>query len=174
MKTLSIADILAPERVKLDQTCSSKKRALELISQIIASGQEGLEAWTVFDTLLARERLGSTGVGRGIAIPHGVIPSLKAPIGAFVRLAKGIDFDAMDGIPVSLLFAILVPEGGEETHLSILSQLARRFSDPEFCNAIRQAQSSDIAYSLLTRRVAKLEEPNPSPENLQTAYPDLT
>lgn len=158
MNTLTIADILTPERVKLDLECSSKKRALELISQIVAGAQEGLEAWAIFDTLLARERLGSTGVGRGIAIPHGKLPALKAPVGAFVRLENGIDFDSPDGVPVSLIFAILVPEGGEEAHLAILSQLARRFSDPEFCTAIRQAQSSQIAFSLLTRKVASVED----------------
>lgn len=158
MKTLTIADILTPERVKLDQACSSKKRALEAISQIIASAQEGLEGWAIFDTLLARERLGSTGVGRGIAIPHGKLPALKAPVGAFMRLEQGIDFDSADGVPVSLIFAILVPEGGEEAHLAILGQLARRFSDPEFCTAIRQAQNSEIAFSLLTRKVARVEE----------------
>jgi PTS system nitrogen regulatory IIA component len=157
MNTLTIADILTPERVKLDQECSSKKRALELVSQIVAGAQEGLEAWAIFDTLLARERLGSTGVGRGIAIPHGKLPALKAPVGAFVRLESGIDFDSPDGLPVSLIFAILVPEGGDEAHLAILGQLARRFSDPEFCTAIRQAQNSAIAFSLLTRKVARVE-----------------
>lgn len=159
MKTLTIADILTPERVKLDQECTSKKRALELASQIIAGGQEGLEAWAIFDTLLARERLGSTGVGRGIAIPHGKLTDLQAPVGAFMRLSNGVDFNSPDGVPVTLIFAILVPEGGEEAHLAILGQLARRFSDPEFCTAIRKAQSNEIAFSLLTRKVANTEEP---------------
>lgn len=168
MKTLTIADILVPERVKLDLECSSKKRALELASQIIAGAQEGLESWAIFDTLLARERLGSTGVGRGIAIPHGKLANLQAPVGAFMRLDSGIDFDSPDGVPVSLLFTILVPEGGEEAHLAILGQLARRFSDPEFCTAIRQAQNSEVAFSLLTRKVANAEE-----ADMANAAPDL-
>lgn len=158
MHTLTIADILAPERVKLDQSCSSKKRALELVSQIIAGAQEGLESWAVFDTLLARERLGSTGVGRGIVIPHGKMAGLDRPVGAFVRLTDGIDFNSIDDVPVSLIFAILVPEGGEEAHLAILGQLARRFSDPEFCAAIRDTQSSEVVFSLLTRKVASTDE----------------
>ncbi len=158
MKDLTIADILSPERVKLNQDCSSKKRTLELISQIIAQAQEGLESWTVFDTLLARERLGSTGVGHGIAIPHGKLAGLRAPVGAFVRLSEGVDFDSADGQPVNMVFAILVPEDGEEAHLAILGQLARRFSDPEFCSAIRDTSSTEVAYSLLTRKVAQVHD----------------
>ncbi len=164
MNDLTIAEILSPQRVRLDQECASKKCALELISQVIAAAQPGLEAWNIFDTLLNRERLGSTGIGRGIAIPHGKLPALKAPVGAFVRLSKGIDFDSPDDQPVTLIFAILVPEGGEEAHLAILSQLARRFSDPEFCTAIRNTQSSDTAFSLLTRKVGNAgQEASPPP-----------
>ncbi|MEW6445364.1 MAG: PTS sugar transporter subunit IIA [Pseudomonadota bacterium] len=158
MKDLSIADILSPERVKLNQECPSKKRALELIGQIIAQAQDGLESWAVFDTLLARERLGSTGVGRGIAIPHGKIGGLREPVGAFIRLSEGIDFGSPDGQPVNMLFAILVPEGGESAHLAILGQLARRFSDPEFCAAIRDTASAEVAFSLLTRKVAQTDD----------------
>ena len=159
MNALTIADILTPEQVKLDIECTSKKRALELISQIIAGTQQQLESWAVFDTLLARERLGSTGVGRGIAIPHGKLAGLEKSVGAFLRLKNGIDFDSADDQPVTLVFAILVPEGGETTHLAILGQLARRFSDPEFCTAIRDAQSSEVVFSLLTRKVVNVDEP---------------
>jgi len=153
MNTLTIADILAPERIKLDPTCTSKKRALELLSQIIASAQPGLEPWAVFDNLLARERLGSTGVGRGIAIPHGKLAGLNRPVGAFLRLGAGIDFSSIDDTPVSLIFAILVPEGCEEAHLAVLGQLARRFSDPEFCAAIHDTHNPEVVFSLLTRRI---------------------
>lgn len=163
MNALTIADILTPEQVKLDLECTSKKRTLELISQIIAGTQKELESWVVFDTLLARERLGSTGVGRGIAIPHGKLAGLEKPVGAFLRLKSGIDFDSADDQPVSLVFAILVPEGAETAHLAILGQLARRFSDPEFCAAIRDAQSSEIVFSLLTRKVVNVDEPVETP-----------
>ncbi|TQV64889.1 MAG: PTS sugar transporter subunit IIA [Halothiobacillaceae bacterium] len=159
MNNLTIADILTPGQVKLDIECTSKKRALEMISQIIAGTQEKLESWLVFDTLVARERLGSTAVGRGIAIPHGKLAGLEKPVGAFLRLKAGIDFDSADDLPVRLIFAILVPEGGESAHLAILGQLARRFSDPEFCMAIRDAQSSEVVFSLLTRKIVNVDEP---------------
>ena len=157
MKTLSIADILTLERVKLHVESVSKKSTLELASQVLANAQEGLESWSIFDVLLARERLGSTGVGRGIAIPHGKLASLHAPIGCFLRLQNPVDFNSPDNQEVSMIFAILVPEGDEDTHLAILGQLARRFSDPEFCNAIRTTESSETAFSLLTRKLAEPE-----------------
>lgn len=157
MKNLTIADILSLERVKLYAEGVSKKRVLELTSQVLASAQEGLESWAIFDVLLARERLGSTGVGRGIAIPHGKLAELRAPVGCFLRLLTPVDFDSPDSQEVSMVFAILVPEGDEDTHLAILSQLARRFSDPEFCSAIRAADSSETAFSLLTRKLAEPE-----------------
>ena len=157
MKTLSIADILTLERVKLHVESVSKKSTLELASQVLANAQEGLESWSIFDVLLARERLGSTGVGRGIAIPHGKLAQLHAPIGCFLRLQNPVDFNSPDNQEVSMIFAILVPEGDEDTHLAILGQLARRFSDPEFCNAIRTTENSETAFSLLTRKLAEPE-----------------
>ena len=171
MKQLTIADILTLERVKLHAECVSKKRVLEVLSQVLASAQEGLEAWAIFDVLLARERLGSTGVGRGVAIPHGKLHELRAPVGCFLRLHEPVDFNSPDGQEVSMVFAILVPEGDEDTHLAILGQLARRFSDPEFCSAIRATESTDIAFSLLTRKLtdpsaeqsAPVEPRDPSP-----------
>ncbi len=159
MKNLTIADILKLERIKLHVEGVSKKSVLELASQMLANAQEGLEAWAIFDVLLARERLGSTGVGRGIAIPHGKLAELRAPVGCFLRLLTPVDFNSPDGQEVSMIFAILVPEGDEDTHLAILSQLARRFSDPEFCNAIRATDSSETAFSLLTRKLIEPENP---------------
>ncbi|MEW5839353.1 MAG: PTS sugar transporter subunit IIA [Pseudomonadota bacterium] len=154
MKQITIADILTLERVKLHAECASKKRVLELASQLLATAQEGLEAWEIFDLLLARERLGSTGVGRGVAIPHGKLAALRAPVGCFLRLHEAVEFNSPDGQEVSMIFAILVPEGDEGSHLSILGQLARRFSDPEFCGAIRATESSEVAFSLLTRKLS--------------------
>lgn len=170
MKPFAIADILALERVKLRVECSSKKCVLELASQLLASAQEGLEAWSIFDLLLARERLGSTAVGRGIAIPHAKLEALRAPVGCFLRLDQGVDFSSPDDKPVNLVFAILVPEGDENTHLSILSQLAQRFNDPEFCQAIRSTESSDVVFSLLTRKINL----TPTEDSADTTPPDVT
>ncbi len=160
MKQFTIADILTLERVKLHADGASKKRVLELVSQVLATAQSGLEAWEIFDLLLARERLGSTGVGRGVAIPHGKLASLQAPAGCFLRLHEPVDFNSPDGQKVGMIFAILVPEGDEGTHLAILGQLARRFSDPEFCSAIRATESSEVAFSLLTRKLTDPSETN--------------
>ena len=158
MKQITIADILTLDRIKLHVDCTSKKRVLEMASQLLASAQEGLEAWEIFDLLLARERLGSTGVGRGVAIPHGKLAALRTPVGCFLRLHEAVDFNSPDAQEVSMIFAILVPEGDEDSHLSILGQLARRFSDPEFCAAIRATESSEIAFSLLTRKLTDPSE----------------
>lgn len=175
MKNLTIADILKQERVKLQIEGVSKKHTLELVSQVLANAQEGLESWAIFDVLLARERLGSTGVGRGIAIPHGKLAELKAPIGCFLRLITPVDFNSPDGQDVSMIFAILVPEGDEDTHLAILSQLARRFSDPEFCAAISTAENTETAFSLLTRKITdpSAEQDKPAePHDLSPVDPD--
>jgi mannitol/fructose-specific phosphotransferase system IIA component (Ntr-type) len=94
----------------------------------------------VYDALFAREKLGSTGLGQGIAIPHGRIKGLKAPVGAFVRLVNGVQFDAPDGKPVGLIFVLLVPEAANEHHLQLLSELAQMFSDREFREQLAAVQ----------------------------------
>ena len=97
----------------------------------------------MFESLFAREKLGSTGLGRGIAIPHGRIKGLRHASGAFLRLTTPVPFDSPDGAPVSLLFVLLVPEQATEQHLQILSELAERFSDRACRDALLQAQSAD-------------------------------
>lgn len=107
---------------------SSKKRVFEHAGLVFENNQ-GIARSAVFDSLFSREKLGSTGLGRGIAIPHGRIKGLKEACGAFIRLTTPIPFDSPDGEPVSLLFVLLVPEQATEQHLQILSELAERFSD---------------------------------------------
>jgi PTS system nitrogen regulatory IIA component len=103
----------------------------------------------VFDSLFARERLGSTGLGQGVAIPHGRIKGLKEAIGAFVRLAQPVPFDAPDGGPVSLVFVLLVPEKATEKHLQILSELAQMFSDKALREAMSRAPDAAALYELI-------------------------
>ena len=119
-----IAKLLPPSNILLDLDVTSKKRMFEQAGLLFENNQ-GVARSLVFDSLFARERLGSTGLGQGVAIPHGRIKGLKEAVGAFVRLAQPVPFDAPDGKPVSLVFLLLVPEQATEQHLRVLSELGR-------------------------------------------------
>ncbi len=146
---MRIPDLLSAERVVCCAQTASKKRVLEQLSELIAAGQQDLSPTEVFDSLLARERLGSTGLGHGVAIPHGRVKNGTHTIGAFVRLQQGIDFDAVDGEPVDLLFGLLVPEESTSEHLQLLAQLAEMFSDTGFVARLRQADASEPLFDLI-------------------------
>lgn len=126
-----IAKLLPPENVVVGLDASSKKRVFEQAGLLFENNQ-GIGRSQVYDALFAREKLGSTGLGQGIAIPHGRIKGLKEARGAFLRLAAPVQFDAPDGKPVDLLFILLVPEAATEHHLQLLSELAQMFSDRTF------------------------------------------
>ena len=132
-----VSKILPASHVTLDLQASSKKRLFEQAG-LLFENLDGIAKNVVFDSLFAREKLGSTGLGQGVAIPHGRIKGLKDALGAFVRLAQPVPFDAPDGNPVSLVFVLLVPEKATEKHLQILSELAQMFSD----KALREAMSA--------------------------------
>ena len=123
--------LLPATHVLLDLEAGSKKRVFEQAG-LLFENNVGIARSVVFDSLFAREKLGSTGLGQGIAIPHGRIKGLKHAVGAFLRLATPVPFDSPDGRPVSLLFVLLVPEQATEEHLQILSELAQRFADRAF------------------------------------------
>ena len=144
-----ISQLLPPENVVLDLEASSKKRVFEHAGLIFENNQ-GVASSTVFDSLFSREKLGSTGLGRGIAIPHGRIKGLKKACGAFIRLATPIPFDAPDGEPVSLLFVLLVPEQATEQHLQILSELATRFADRQFREKLATAPDAATVRQLFS------------------------
>jgi PTS system nitrogen regulatory IIA component len=138
----TIARLLPPTNVALDLDLSSKKRVFDEAG-LMFQHHQGIARATVFDCLFARERLGSTGLGQGVAIPHGRIPKLAAPVGAFIRLKEAIPFEAPDGLPVNLLFFVLVPEKATEAHLQILAALAELFADD--ANRARLATLADAA-----------------------------
>ncbi len=146
---VNVADIISPERISCGVEAQSKKRALEAVSELIARDEKDISTHDVFDSLLARERLGATGVGHGVAIPHGRLPRSDHAIGALVRLKQGVDFGAADNEPVDLLFALLVPEQSTEEHLRILAALAAMFSDEEFRRRVREADTPEEMYRLL-------------------------
>ena len=137
-----ITQLLTTENIVLDLDVSSKKRIFETVGLLFENNQ-GIARSMVFDSLFAREKLGSTGLGQGIALPHGRIKGLKEARGAFVRLAAPVAFDSPDGKPVTLLFVLLVPEQATEQHLQILSELAERFSDRNCREALCTADSAD-------------------------------
>lgn len=154
---MNISDILSPERVNCTANPASKKRVLEEIGTLMLNADASLTQGEIFDSLLSRERLGSTGLGHGVAIPHGRVKSATASIGAFMQLGQGIDFDAIDGQPVDLVFGLLVPAESTDEHLQILSQLARMFSDKPFCEKLRHATSNHELYKLLSTWQAAAE-----------------
>lgn len=144
-----ISKLLPLENIAIDLDASSKKRLFEQAGLLFENNQ-GIARSVVFDSLFAREKLGSTGLGQGIAIPHGRIKGLKEATGAFLRLASPVPFDSPDGKPVSLLFVLLVPEQATEQHLQILSELAQRFSDRTCREALSCASDAAAIRQLLS------------------------
>lgn len=145
-----INDLLSPEKIHCDVHSSSKKRLLELISEELARNSENLGQREIFESLCARERLGSTGLGNGVAIPHGRVKGTNSVEVSFFRLRKPLAFDAIDGAPVDLLFALAVPESCGEDHLKLLAQVAELFSDSELLEELRNAEDPGKLLKLLS------------------------
>src|SRR3954462_12473750 len=144
-----VAKLLPASHVVVDLQVSSKKRLFEQAG-LLFENHHGIARSLVFDSLFARERLGSTGLGQGVAIPHGRIKGLKDALGAFVRLAQPVPFDAPDGNAVSLVFVLLVPEQATDKHLQILSELAQMFSDKSLREAMGRAADARALHELIT------------------------
>jgi PTS system nitrogen regulatory IIA component len=145
---------LVLERIGCKVEAASKKRVLEQLGQRLAEAVPDLNQDMVFDALLERERLGSTGLGKGIALPHARMPQISQALAAFIQLPEGIDFDAIDNQPVDLAFAMLVPEEATNEHLQLLAKLAQMFDDQNFCAALRQATTATDLYQLIQQREA--------------------
>lgn len=148
MQTLS--DILTPARTVCRAPGGSKKRLFETIARLISEDQPALPYPDVFTQLIARERLGSTGLGKGIAIPHCRISNCPRPLGTLLTLEEPIDFEAPDGEPVDLLFVLLVPEEAQQAHLDILAHVAGLFSQATFCEALRRAEDTQGLFDTAT------------------------
>lgn len=146
---MQLKDVLSPDCTKGAVPCSSKKRALEIIGELAAVKLD-LTPQQVFDSLLTRERMGSTGIGQGIAIPHGRIGDEHPAIAVFIRTESPIPFDSIDNQPVDLLFALLVPESQCKQHLKTLSLIAEKLMSRDICRALRNATSDDELYQLIT------------------------
>jgi PTS system nitrogen regulatory IIA component len=145
-----LTKILSPARTVCHAPGVSKKRLFETIARIISEDQPSLEYETVFTQLIAREKLGSTGLGQGIAIPHCRVDACPEPLGTLITLEQAIDFDAPDDQPVDLLFALLVPGEAHQQHLDILANVARLFSQGSFCHRLRAAKESRELFDVAT------------------------
>jgi PTS system nitrogen regulatory IIA component len=146
---IQIRDILTLERTLLGATAQSKKKALELISETIAAHQPNLNDHDIFDGLVARERLGSTSIGYGVAIPHTRLDAATEVVGCFILLKEGIDFDALDHNNIDMMFALVVPSEAHQAHLELLATLADLFRQEQLRIQLRQATSSAILYQRL-------------------------
>jgi PTS system nitrogen regulatory IIA component len=142
-----IAELLPAENILLDLDAPSKTRLFEAVGELFERTR-GLSRSLVVDSLLARERLGSTGLGQSVAIPHGRIKGLTTAQGAFVRLASPIAFDAPDAKPVAQVFVLLVPEHATEQHLQLLSELAQMFSERPFRERLAAARDAPSLHTL--------------------------
>ncbi|GGY58099.1 PTS IIA-like nitrogen-regulatory protein PtsN [Bacterioplanes sanyensis] len=139
---MRIEDILTADRAQINVPASSKKKLLQYLAQFIGQRLPGSSEDDIYERLLTRERLGSTGIGEGIAIPHCRLQQCDQALGVLLRLEAPIDYDAVDQQPVDLVFALLVPEEATEEHLQVLALLARNFGTQEFRSALRNAPNA--------------------------------
>jgi PTS system nitrogen regulatory IIA component len=144
-------DLITPKSILANLRVGSKKQTLQELARKAAE-LTGQHERAVFDVLLERERLGTTGVGHGIAIPHGKLPGLDRVHGLFARLEKPVDFDAIDEQPVDLIFLLLAPEQAGADHLKALARVSRLLRDASMCERLRGADSADAIYALLTHQ----------------------
>ncbi|HVO14797.1 MAG TPA: PTS IIA-like nitrogen regulatory protein PtsN [Alphaproteobacteria bacterium] len=150
---MEVADLLSPEGVIPNLRVTSKKQALQELARRAAE-LSGASERAIFDVLLERERLGTTGVGNGIAIPHGKLPGLTRLYGMFARLEQPIPFEAIDEQPVDLIFLLLAPEGAGADHLKALARVSRLLRDRGICDKLRGTDKADAIYALLTDSTA--------------------
>ena len=146
---MKFSNLIKIDQIQLNNTASSKKKALEAVSQIITDNYPEYNTNKVFETLIARERLGSTSIGHGVALPHGRLTECTDSIGVFISLSEGIDYDAIDKEPVKLLFALLIPEHSTEEHLQTLAKLAEFFRNKNNRQMLENATSPETVYNLI-------------------------
>jgi PTS system nitrogen regulatory IIA component len=151
---MQLADLIGPEAVIAALKVKNKKQLLQELAARAAK-LTGLQERDIFDTLLQRERLGSTGLGQGIAIPHGKFVGLRRIVGVFARLAQPVDFDAVDGAPVDIVFLLLAPEGAGADHLKALARISRLLREGQAVDKLRASRDAAALYAVLTESDAK-------------------
>jgi len=145
---MEIRDLLSPETVVYTIRATSKKQVLQELASL-AANVSGQNQRAIFDVLLERERLGTTGIGRGVAIPHGKLPSLDRLYGVFAKLENPVDFDAVDNQEIDLVFLLIAPEKAGADHLQALSRISRMFRDFKMCKKLRAADNQKMLHKLL-------------------------
>jgi PTS system nitrogen regulatory IIA component len=150
---MDLADLIKPEAIYPSLKAKTKKQALQELAQR-AAVLTGVDAREIFDTLLQREHLGSTGIGRGIAIPHGRVAALRNIVSVFARLEEPIDFEALDNEPVDLIFLLLAPEHAGADHLKALARISRLLREPSSIEKLRASKDRAALYSVLTEPTA--------------------
>jgi PTS system nitrogen regulatory IIA component len=148
---MDLADLIAPEAVFPSLRAKTKKQVLQDLADK-AAGLTGHPARDIYEALLQRERLGSTGVGRGIAIPHGRLPGLRKIVTIFAKLEEGIDFEAVDEEPVDLIFVLLAPEHAGADHLKALARISRLLREPPSIAKLRASRDRAALFSVLTEQ----------------------
>lgn len=146
---MHLIDLLTPARIRAGASVTSKKRLLESLAGLLVQGLDASQEQAVFDNLCTRERMGSTALGHGVAIPHGRCAQLSTATGAFVRLSEPVDFGAPDGEAVDLVFALAVPQHFTHQHLVLLAELAEMFGNEDFRAKLRNAPDASALYRLL-------------------------
>lgn len=154
---MDLSDLIQQEAVIASVKANSKKQVIQELSER-AAGLIGMPARDIFDHLLQRERLGSTGIGQGVAIPHAKLPNLDQLFGMFARLEKPVDYDAIDEEPVDLMFLLLAPEAAGADHLKALARIARLMREPGTAQKLRASQDAAAIYAVLSRA----SEPSPA------------
>ncbi len=149
---MQLQELISPERIEFSMPVTSKKRLLEQLSTLMHADEPGLDEYAAFQSLLDRERLGSTGIGHGVALPHGRLKGLDKAIGAFATLEKEVDYDAIDHEPIKMVFALLVPEQATEDHLQLLARIATVLNNDETRANILGAKNKEEIYQYLTNR----------------------
>lgn len=147
---MNLSEYLNANAVRISTDISSKKRAPEDISRMLTGHAEFVSEKDVLTSLINREKLGSTGLGKGIAIPHGRLKGLERPVAAFLKLSAPIDYDAADGDPVDLVFGLLVPQDASSKHLEILASIAEMFHNTNQVEKLRECHDAEDLYKLLT------------------------
>lgn len=146
---MDLSDLISPEAMIASLKAKNNKQLLQALSAH-AARLTGLEERDIYDTLLQRERLGSTGLGQGIAIPHGKFAGLTRIVGVFAKLAEPVDFDAVDGAPVDIVFLLLAPEGAGADHLKALARISRLLRDNSAVEKLRASKDAAALYAVLT------------------------
>lgn len=157
-----IQNLLSRSRVSLGIPANNKQRLFEQIGTLLQEDAEVLDSQQASHALLERERLGSTGIGAGVALPHGRVKGLETALGAFCTLQRALDYDAIDQKPVTMVFALLVPEEASDEHLKILAELAGLFSNKAWRERLQQARTPEELYDRLTHPLSvDSHEPQP-------------